>query len=747
MTGNCAQNYTSIVCRYAHELFRALDTGWGVVKYSEKESSKTLTAVGTDLPTQRGLVFELFGEWAFNKKGQKQFEVAYYDIVHQEDKDCIIAYLLSLKCGIGNSRAKEIYAKFGNKTWDIIDNDPYRLSEVKGVSTATVDKLLSKQVSSLQIRNILELSTKSGANLSPTQIHKIIERHKEESTTALKDNPYSFVGFEGITFDKADAIGLFLGFPQDFPPRLQAFLPHLFGEYAAKGHVCIPKNDIRDSNGKLLYRGIITEMTRYLGCTEGQCRAAVNAAWKDGEIKLANDLVYSKSSFETEGKVVANLHRLMSSEYEPITQIDTLIEDYEAQKFPLAENQIKAIKNVFKNQVSIITGGPGTGKTTVTKAVLYVHKMVFGESSNAILLAPTGKAARRLSEATGYPAQTIHSAVGYRNEKDPCDPEIELQGNLIIIDESSMMDQQIASILFDKIQDGAKVVILGDPDQLPSVGAGNVLHDLIESGSIPTIKLDVIYRQSDQNPIVTNAHLMNTGCSELEYARTFKFLETQSNAETFDIACSMYLRSVKAYGIDNVVLLNPQRNNTDLSVSAFNKKLQEVLHEHNNMLGLTKEGAYTMQINGITYRVGDKIMQLKNTEIAKNGDTGFIRDIIRRPDPEDPERYMYEAIIEFNGDGYLHSYPAEEMKNIDLAYCSTVHKSQGEEYQTVIMVVSKAHPTMLKRNIVYTGITRAKENVALVGELDALKIAIENGIPEHRFTLLAQRMRSHKRYG
>lgn len=343
-----------------------------------------------------------------------------------------------------------------------------------------------------------------------------------------------------------------------------------------------------------------------------------------------------------------------------------------------------------------------------------------------------------MSEATGFPAQTIHSAVGWKGDDTPMNQdETPLDGNLVIIDESSMMDQFIASVLLKRIERGARVVFVGDIDQLPSVGAGYVLHDLIASGVIAVTRLNVIYRQAGDNPIITNAHRINNGSWDLvEDKESFVFLETTSDGETFEKAVRMYVKMVKKYGVENVVLLNPQRNNTELSVDNFNLKLQE-------MLNPPVQGKFEMTVGKTAYRENDIVMELKNGENAKNGDVGVIRQIIRRPDPDAPREWNYFAIIEFNHDGDLLEYSSKDLQHITHAWCTTVHKAQGAEYETVIEVVTMKHASMLKKNLIYTGVTRAKKRVCLIGEKEALKRAVtgDNAKQEQRYTLLAQRLR------
>lgn len=495
-----------------------------------------------------------------------------------------------------------------------------------------------------------------------------------------------------------------------------------------EGHVCVPKDELLGEMTKVLNAGF------HNAVSEDSCKEALNLAYKMKAIKVTANMVYSTKSFEEETGIVKDIRRIMSASDSKITEIDTFIEEYEDANFKLADSQRDAVHGVFEHQVEIITGGPGTGKTTVTKAVLYVHQQVFGGDSNAVLLAPTGRAARRMSEATGFPAQTIHSAIGYTGV-----PELDnrnegfLEGNLFIIDESSMMDQFIAAKLLSMIPDGAKVVFVGDPDQLPSVGAGNVLREMIRSKAVPTTILSVIFRQAQDNPIVGNSLKINQGCTNLTFTNTFCFIERSAPEEILRTACAFYVKAVKKFGLENVILLNPFRNKGLLSVNEFNRQLQ-------NLINPPIEGEESIKIRKLEFRPRDLVMQTKNTEIAMNGDIGVIHEISKMPDPDDMNRWTYIASIEFNGDGKRHDYTPEMMQDLDLAYCTTVHKSQGSEYQTVIMVVSEEHKVMLKRNIVYTGVTRAKQNVALIGQTEALNTAILNNQTDVRHTLLGDRL-------
>lgn len=703
--------------------------GFAIGQFRDVDTGKTFVALGNDLPQKKSLLVQMYGEWVINPKdGKKQLKLEYYEIQRQIDREGVIAYICALKCGVGKEKANAIYDHFGEATWDIIKENPMRLSEVRGIGASLAKRVWENSRTKMGLKDVILLFTKANATIPPVLASKFIELHKEHSIKDLEENPYCACEIEGISFEKADAVADYIGFPTDHPERIKAFVTKVLTDAAVRGHVCLPAKEL------------IEIMVNRLEVTEQQCRDALNAVWQQGFIKTTNNMVYTLRSYEEERTIAEEVNRILHSPMDPITEIEPLIDNYEADNFKLADCQRDAVRNVFSSPLSIITGGPGTGKTTVIRAILSVHEAVYGNDSVPVLLAPTGRAARRMTDATGHAAQTIHSAVGYRGMEITADGDAELDGNLIIIDECSMMDQFIASVLFSKCKDGTRVVLVGDPDQLPSVGSGNVLLDLIQSKCVPTTRLNIIFRQAGENPIVANAHAINEGRTNLTWNRTFKELVCSSSEQMCEKAVDFYIKCVNAYGMDNVVLLNPQRNNTTISVDEFNRVLQERLNPH-------ADGKKEICIGRKTFRKGDKVMQLKNTETAKNGDVGYIRDIHTKPSPEDPETLIYESEIEFNGDGHMHIYNMDDMRNIDLAYCSTVHKSQGEEYQTVIMIVSKAHPSMLRRNLVYTGITRSKVNVCIITEANkpnepsALDIAIRNNSCDKRYTNLIQRLR------
>lgn len=724
-----------VKCTHSFTVYEGQE--WMVVKYTDEDTGATFTACGSKLPTSKNTTIHLHGVWRDNPKYGRQFQVDYFDVDLPSNREGVIAYLGSLRVGLGKRKASKIYDRFGEHVWDILEQDPDQLLQIRGVSRHILARLKRKLEETKIQRRIIEVCGDAANVLSSLILNRIVEygNHMDwDILDVIQNHPYQLTEVRGIGFEIADTVARHMpSFQPDGQARIVASLSQIFSEAENQGHTCLPKDELIKRMIALLDRGLDKTAV-----SEDSCRNALNVAFQDGIIRVTSGMVYSKSSFEQETGIVKNIKRLMSVDEGKITEIDELIKEYEQENgIELADSQKDAVRSTFLHPVNIITGGPGVGKTTTIKAVLYLHEQVFGTNSCPVLLAPTGRAARRMSEATGYPACTIHSAVGYTGV-----PELDekkgdrLEGNLFIIDESSMADQYITSVLLEQIPDGARVVFVGDPNQLPSVGAGNVLKEMIRSEAIPTVKLNVIFRQAQDNPIVENSVRMQNGNSSLLFdGHRFVFCEEHDPIAIMKKACSLYVKSVRKFGIDNVILLNPYRSKSPLNVNRFNLNIQHILNP-------AQEGELTIKLHGIEFRRGDKVMQTRNTDIAMNGDIGYIQSIEQIPDPDDPSEWAYVANIEFNGDGIIHPYTQEMMQDLDLAYCNTVHKSQGSEYQTVIIVAANMHERMLRRAVFYTAITRSKQNVAIVGEEDALKKAIINNESDVRYTLLGDRLHS-----
>lgn len=734
-----SKNLETITCVPIYRLYEK--DGWKVIKCQNTQNDVTFVATGDGLPyaedrnINRNTVITMTGYWSVGSKYGTSFKVESFEYQLKKTKDATISYLSSLRCGFGPAAAEAVWKTFGDITWDVLDNQPERLIGVKYgrryVSKKMVDKLkvaLSETKKEREVTRLLR-----NANLSLRKVQTLLKAFPDEDVVdILKHDTYRVCEVKGFSFDMVDSFALEQGVAIDNPARLREALRYTMDLAASAGHMCVPAIELPAMMARVANKNVRTK-----GVTEEICKGAINAACLRKDLRLAGPMLYSASRFEQEYGISRHIKRLMKSNKPVSTEkINRALQAYqEDNDITLAEKQKEAVISCFQNPVTIITGGPGTGKTTVTKAVLYVHKELFGEDNSLpYLLAPTGRAARRMTEQTGVEASTIHSAIGLRGDDcvGGCDCDGPLFGNIFIIDECSMMDSFVAYNLLQKIPGRTRVVFVGDPEQLPSVGAGNVLYEMIRSGMVPVTKLNVIYRQAQGNPIVENAQKMRHGDVNLHYAKKqFMFMEDRTGdpARIEEAVCELYEKSIRAKGASNVALLCPYRHKSALNVNRFNKLLQERI----NPASPTKNFAI---FNSKLFREGDRVMQTKNTDFAKNGDIGVIHSISFEADKDDPNKKTDIVTIEFNDDGNLVRYDAEQMENVDLAYCTTVHKSQGSEYSIVIMVVSPEHKAMLRRNLVYTGITRAKDCVIMVGRVEALTKAILNNKTDKRYTML-----------
>jgi len=733
-------NEVEIICRYNFTIFT--NDSFRICKYEyttqpDDANSRFFVAKGNDIPEVRNVDITLHGRWK-SKGKDREFIVSAYSVSLPKSEEGITEYLVSLKCGVGKTRAKALYKHFGENLWFIIENRPESLAEA-GLDNFVSKKLIQRLQETRSQMKIMQMFR--GTNITLNKVNKLINRFGSSTLSVLEDNPYAICQVDGFSFMLADSLAMEKGIDPTNINRRKAAAVAALDTASVNGHVCLPRQELVGKMMRLL------NANRIGAVTEDMCEAAIVTAISDKMIATSCGFVYTIERYYEEVRIAKELFRLMDADHEVYNGkvIDEAIAEYEKENgISMADSQKDAVRCVMNNQVSILTGGPGTGKSTTAKAILYCHRLL-EQNSLPILLSPTGKAARRLSESTEYPASTINSGIRLDYLQAESNPTSEtgenqfLEGNIILVDESSMADQHITCELVRRIRTGAKLVFIGDPNQLPSVGCGNVLYELIRSQAIPTVALSVIFRQAQENPIVANAAKVLAGETSLDYSNnSFSIMPMADPGRIFIRAANMYVQSVRKYGIESTILLCPYRKSTELNVNLFNIKLQEVLNPK-------KPGATVMKGRSVfisakksvplEFRLGDKVMMTVNTHDAKNGDTGFIRSFAHEND-------RLVARVEFNGSGELVSFDSDKIRDLDLAYCSSVHKSQGEEYKTVILVCSSIHQKMLKRNLFYTAITRAKENVLLVGEEESVKASILDNNIDQRYTLLSSRLHS-----
>lgn len=393
----------------------------------------------------------------------------------------------------------------------------------------------------------------------------------------------------------------------------------------------------------------------------------------------------------------------------------------------MAEEQRSAVKTALTKGITVITGGPGTGKTLIQHAILDIY-MQQNPDKKVCCCAPTGRAARRMEQSTGYPASTIHKALGlYANDDGTYGEPQSLDADLVLVDEVSMLDIFIADYLFEALKDDAQIILIGDADQLPSVGPGAVLSEIIASECVPVVRLDKVFRQNAGSRIATNAKLIRHGNLGLEYGSDFKFIDSGDIAESAKILAETYMREIAKYGVDNVALLAPYRQKTETGVNALNEIIRDLVNPPSVSKNEAKSGKKL-------FRLGDKVMQIKNFEDISNGDIGYVKDVCTVCNSTSVQ-------VDF-GEGKVKWYESDDLNMLDLGYASTIHKSQGSEYSSVIINLQCAHSIMLIRPLIYTAITRGKEQVIIVGERRALCIAINKKDAEKRGTCLAVRIKN-----
>lgn len=732
--GTSAVELSQVKASFVYALYDKGDA-WSVISYRDEDTGRRFNACGHHLPRAKDTDFILFGSWQTTEKYGRQFNVEFSESVLPTSKKGFVSYMKAMKCGVGKIKATMIYNKFGEYVWQVIDQTPYKLMEVKGVSQRQVERIVRAMEETHLLREILK-TFQGKFDISTQKARVILDAFGEQSLSVIRETPYRLCELRGFSFRMVDQMALSLGADPTATDRIFSAVPYVFDVFSASGDVCVKAEEYIDTMVKELNAPL-----NHPFVTEGMVKVVLRDMLVTKRIRSQGNLLYTNAKYQQEAGATEDISRLINGTLKVPTRLEMLeaLTEIETKTGITYERlQREAIFTVFERPVSIITGGPGTGKTTIIKGILAMSNHLYGEYSNPVLMAPTGKATKRMRESTDYPAVTIHSAVGYMGEES-VNAEA-LYGNLFIIDEASMVDMFILSALLAKIPAGSRVVFVGDPDQLPSVGAGEVLYQLIRSKTIPVTKLNVIYRQSSDNPIVENAEKINKGNVNLKFVpEMFYEVETKTEQETLDYAISTYMSYTEIYGKDNVIMLCPMRRTTEhnptLSVEYLNRQLQE-------MVNPLKEGMPELKGEKYSFRIGDKVMQKKNERYAKNGDTGIISEIKDVSDEDDKSEVYRKAVVVFDGEEKPVEYDEEMLKNLDLAYVTTVHKSQGSEYENVIILCVSQHKHMLKRNLLYTAVTRAKKRVVLIGQMEAVQGAIRTADSHHRRTLLGDRLHS-----
>jgi exodeoxyribonuclease V alpha subunit len=697
-----------------------------VAKLQEKGKRELTNIVGNLSGINPGESLKLSGRWVHNKKFGEQFQVENYEITVPATVHGIKKYLGSgLIKGIGPIMSERIVKKFGLESLDIIEKTPGRLSEVDGIGPKRITMITKAWDEQKEIKEIMIFL--QGHGVSAAYSAKIYKQYGNESIEVVKENPYRLArDIHGIGFITADKIAQTIGTDPNSLIRAKAGVIYVLNELTDDGHVYYPEgNLIRKANEILkVDQEIITK--------------AIAKLFREKEIFIEeidyganHKAVYLAPFFVAEIGIAQRLKGLKESpsNIRPINPEKAIEWVQQKLNIELAEKQKEAVILAASSKVLIITGGPGTGKTTIITAILKIFQQL---KLRIFLAAPTGRAVKRMSEATGWEAKTIHRLLEYSPQKggfkrDQDDP---LEADVVIIDEASMIDTLLMYHLLKATPPQAHLILVGDVDQLPSVGAGNVLKDIIDSSIFTVVRLTEIFRQAQESMIVVNAHKVNQGefpiLKETERKESIDFYfiqeeEPEKILERIIALCSE--RIPQRFGfhpIRDIQVLTPMHKGV-IGATNLNIELQRKLNP----------GQQGMTHGSRTFRLGDKVMQITNNYDKEvfNGDIGWVSKI----DQEDRE-----IIIDF--DGRLINYDYSDLDEIVLAYAISVHKSQGSEYPVVIFPVTTQHYVLLQRNLIYTGITRAKKLVVLIGTKKALAIAIRNNKTELRFTYLSGRL-------
>lgn len=684
---------------------------------SQQNQMYEVKVVGYYLPLVEGIRVNMVGEWEKNATHGVQYAMESYQEVIQPTRQGIEAYLASgLIKGIGPKMAAKIYDTFGAETLEVLDKNPKELLKVKGISSTKLNRICDSYIASRGARDIVTLLTPFG--VTPNRAVSIYKHFGAEAIDIVRNHPYRLCEMTGIGFIIADNIATSMGLDLQSSERIAAGLQHVLKNAENNGHLCLEKHNF------------IRTCVELLGAENVSVKMVANEAFQmlqDGKLELYKDMVFRNLASKAERSIAMRVWELLAMG--PIRYEGDLDDDIDAvvahSRVKPSPDQRQAVKTCLTSHISLLTGGPGTGKTTIEQIIVGVYQRRHPDAK-IVCGAPTGRAARRMSECTNHPSSTIHKALGLLADDDGSFNEPEkLDADLVLIDEVSMLDNYLGDHLFSALPYGCQIILIGDADQLPSVGPGALLKELIACGLIPMVKLDKVYRQDSGGRIAVNAQKIRHKNVGLEYGDDFVLFESANLENSANIIERLYLEEVGRCGLDNVALLTPFRHKTATGVDALNERLREKINP-------PQEGKTSAVYGKRVFRQGDKVMWTKNKDDIYNGDIGYITQITS---------YSNETTIKVDfGDGRIADLDVSELEHLDLAYASTIHKSQGSEYESVILNLQMSHYVMLKKPLLYTAITRARKRVMIVGQRKAICIAINTEDAEKRGTMLADRI-------
>ncbi len=721
---------TEIKAQIERITFHNEENGYTVAKVRLQGRSDLATVVGNLLSVNAGEVLLLKGQWQSHTKYGEQFRISSYQSVIPATVKGIEKYLGSgLIKGIGPVMAKRLVSRFGAETLDIISKKTERLREVDGIGEKRIEMIRSAWEEQKEIRDVMLFL--QGNGVSPAYAVRIYRQYGREAVRVVQDNPYRLaMDIFGIGFITADRIAGNFGIPKDSLIRAEAGVLYVLNQLSDDGHVYYP------------YEPLISECKKVLDVGDEPVSGAFSRISGDKKIFIEdmghddsggrNKGVYLSRYHVAESGIARNLKTLCSYPKQmKIFDKDKAIDRVQRElSITLAEKQKEALSEAFDRKVMVITGGPGTGKTTIINSVIRAYRRI---GHSVVLAAPTGRAAKRMAEATGFEAKTLHRLLEFspgegrfkKNEDEP------LEADLIIIDETSMVDTILMHHFLKAVPRHATLILVGDVDQLPSVGAGNVLKDIIDSGVVPSVRLNEIFRQSRKSLIIVNAHRINSGQMPLSDVgegelHDFYFFPAEEPEDALKKVIELCAEKIpNRFGYDplnDIQVITPMHRGT-IGAANLNTELQNALNP----------SAEELTHAGKKIRKGDKAMQIRNNydKEVYNGDIGRVAGI---------DRELQEVVVDY--DGRRVAYDFSELDEVVPAYAITVHKSQGSEYPVVVMPLLTQHYMLLQRNLLYTAITRGKRMVVIVGTKKAVAIAVKNNKPLMRYTFLRERLKS-----
>ncbi|MCI7059869.1 MAG: ATP-dependent RecD-like DNA helicase [Megasphaera elsdenii] len=700
-------------------LFEAPDSDYRVFRLHDEADDATYTVTGHGTKPLVGDRLEIKGHWVQHKRYGRQFAADGWSRIIPESVDGIERFLGSGAVkGLGPALAHRVVAAFGKDTMKILERDPQRLLEVEGIGPKKLAVITESFYEEKQVNDIAYDLEQHG--VAGRYAGRLLQKYGDDVHYVLTEEPYRMIAeIDGIGFKTADQMALAYGMDRQDPQRLSAGLTYVLQTMTQNGHVCIP-------DAELVRRAAFILQADALGLHD-----ILKEAIEVGQLCTADFqgtvYVYTPEAYEEENYIARRIQDMAAMKPLPMkTPVQLFLDRWQDScHFELADKQREAVEKSLESGMTVITGGPGTGKTTVVQTIIRLAEQ---EGLRILLCAPTGRAAKRLAETTQRKAKTIHRLLipdgrqGRIQVFEYNETKL-LPADLVIVDEVSMLDMEMMYHLLSALKPQCRCILVGDADQLPSVGAGAVLHDIIASGQVPVVRLDTIFRQQEGGRIVTNAHLINSGrLPVVNEDPEFRFVEIEDEAQGAEKISALYNSELLETGDKFAVqVLSPMYKNP-CGVDNLNQLIQGRFNPPAEEKGELKG-------KNVIFRVGDKVMQ-KHNDYEKgvfNGDIGEIfaiqKDMVYVRYPEQDVKYE-----------------GQEVDEITLAYAITVHKSQGSEYHTVIMVLVNSHAIMLQRNLFYTAVTRAKRKVILVGSKRAVQTAVQNQRTSRRFTLLIPRL-------